>query len=106
MFYHAFKGARQLHPSKGFRKLLGLGEEKTDQQLAEEEMDKAAALLATLTDEQRHDLVKTKSLPALLSLAEDAPGLIPDFLESLRTASPEPHQGEGEPGTTSKRKSE
>lgn len=91
VFFHAFKGARQLHPSKGFRKLLGLGEEMTDQQLAQEEMDKAAALLATLTDEQRLNLVRTKNLPTLLSLAEDTPGLIPDFLETLRPASPEPH---------------
>ena len=83
VFFYAFKGARQLHPSKGFRKLLGLGEEKTDQQLAEEEMDKEAALLATLTHEQRLDLIRTKNLPTLLSLAEDSPGLIPDFLQSI-----------------------
>ena len=47
-------------------------------------MDKAAALLATLTDEQRHDLIRTKNLPTLLILAEDSPGLIPEFLESIR----------------------
>lgn len=98
VFFYAFKGSHQLHPSKGFRKLLGLGEEKTDQQLAEEEMDKEAALLATLTHEQRLDLIRTKNLPRLLSLAEDSPGLIPDFLKSIeRPASPEPHNGEGEP---------
>lgn len=79
-FYRSFKGTRQLYWSNGLRKLLGLTTEKTDQQLAEEEMDKAAALLATITDEQRLILVRTKKLPFLLVLAEDSPGLILDFL--------------------------
>lgn len=84
VFFGAFKGSRQLYWSNGLRALLGLEAEKTDEQLAQEEMDKAAALLATLTDEQRHDLIRTKNLPTLLILAEDSPGLIPDFLESIR----------------------
>jgi Replication protein len=84
VFFGAFKGSRQLYWSNGLRALLGLESEKSDEQLAQEEMDKAAALLATLTDEQRHDLIRTKNLPTLLILAEDSPGLIPDFLESIR----------------------
>lgn len=84
VFFGAFKGSRQLYWSNGLRALLGLEAEKTDEQLAQEEMDKAAALLATLTDEQRHDLIRTKNLPTLLILAEDSPGLIPEFLDSLR----------------------
>ena len=35
--------------------------EATDQQLAEEEMDSAAAILATLTDLQRLDLIRTRT---------------------------------------------
>lgn len=83
-FFRAFKGSRQLYWSNGLRALLGLKKEKSDQEVAEEEMDTAAALLATLTDEQRFDLVRTRQLPALLSLAEDSPGLIPEFLASLQ----------------------
>lgn len=82
-FFWSFRGTRQLYWSNGLRKLLGLSAEKTDQELAEEEMDKAAALLATLTDYQRFDLIRTKNLPALLTLAEDAPGMIPEFLKSI-----------------------
>jgi Replication protein len=105
-FFKAFKGSRQLYWSNGLRALLGLDKEKSDQELAEEEMDTAAALLATLSEEERFDLIRTRNLPTLLSLAEDSPGLIPDFLQSLRRpASPEPHQGEGEPGTPPRRKS-
>lgn len=47
-------------------------------------MDPAAALLATLTERQRFDLIRTRKLPSLLRLAEDSPGLIPDFLETLQ----------------------
>lgn len=83
-FFKAFKGSRQLYWSNGLRDKLGLKKEKSDQELAEEEMDTAAALLATLTDEQRFDLIRTRKLPVLLSLAEDSPGLIPEFLQSLR----------------------
>ncbi|XP_019052197.1 PREDICTED: uncharacterized protein LOC109114302, partial [Nelumbo nucifera] len=56
VFFRAFRGSRQLYWSNGLRALLGLKAEVTDQQLAEEEMDTAAALLATLTDLQRLDL--------------------------------------------------
>ena len=84
VFFRSFKGARQLYWSNGLRKLLGLQKEATDQELAEKEMDTVAAVLATLTDAQRFDLIRTKSLPKLLNLAEDAPGLIPEFLESIQ----------------------
>ena len=82
-FSRSFKGARQLYWSNGLRKLLGLQKELSDAELAEAEMDTAAAVLATLTNEQRFDLVRTRNLPRLLNLAEDSPGLIPEFLDSL-----------------------
>jgi hypothetical protein len=84
IFFRSFKGARQLYWANGLRKLLGLQKEATDEELAEKEMDTEAAVLATLTDEQRFDLIRTNSLPKLLNLAEDDPGLIPEFLESIR----------------------
>jgi hypothetical protein len=83
-FFRGFKGERQIRPSNGIRALLGLTKEKTDNELAEKEMDPLAALLATLIDEQRRDLIFAKKLPNLLNLAEDSPGLIPDFLDSVR----------------------
>lgn len=83
-FFKAMKGVPQIYPSNGIRALLGLNKEKTDQELAEEEMDPMAAILATLTDQQRLDLIRLRKLPDLLNLAEDSPGLIPDFLDSVR----------------------
>lgn len=82
-FFRSFKGTRQLYWSNGLRARLGLKKEKTDQELAEEEMDPMAAILATLTDQQRLDLIRLRKLPDLLNLAEDSPGLIPDFLDSV-----------------------
>ena len=46
-----FKGERQLYWSQGLRELLGLAEEKSDQDLAEEQSE-VAIILATLTWEQ------------------------------------------------------
>jgi len=82
-FFSAFKGTRQLYWSNGLRDLLGLSEEKTDQELAEEEMDPLAGLLATLTA-YWFDIGTTKTLPRLLNRAEDAPSLIPELLEEIR----------------------
>lgn len=82
-FFRAFKGSRQLYWSNGLRDKLGLKKEKSDKEVAEEQMDPAAALLATLTERQRFVLIRTRKLPSLLRLAEDSPGLIPDFLETL-----------------------
>jgi len=86
VFFFAFKGARQLYWSNGLRALLGLTKEKTDQELAEEEMDPVAAILAVL-NAYWPLIVKTKLLPDLLNLAEDSPGLIPDFLFALKNAN-------------------
>jgi hypothetical protein len=83
-FAKAFKGARQLYWSNGLRALLGLKKELSDKELAEKEMDTAAIVLATLTNEQRFDLIRTRNLPTLLNLAEDNPGSIPAFLESIK----------------------
>ena len=82
-FFHAFKGTRQLYWSNGLRDLLGLSQEKTDQELAEEEMDPLAGLLAVLTA-YWFDIGTTKTLPRLLNRAEDAPSLIPELLEEIR----------------------
>lgn len=54
LFIHyagALKGQRQLYWSRGLRELLGLAEEKSDQDLAEEQSE-VAIILATLTWEQ------------------------------------------------------
>ena len=83
-FFKAFKGKRQLYWSNGLRDLLGLKKEKTDKELAEAEMDRLAALLRTLTREEHFLVVKTKSQPMLLTLADDCPDLIPEFIQSLR----------------------
>jgi hypothetical protein len=47
-FARAFKGKRQIVLSRGLRQDLGMGSEKTDQELAEEEKDKAI-IIAILT---------------------------------------------------------
>lgn len=82
-FFHGFKGAHQLHPSKGFRTLLGLGNAKSDQELAEEEIDPQAALLACL-NLHWPDIQITRSNARLLNQAEDSPDLIPDLLALIR----------------------
>lgn len=82
-FFTAFKGTRQLYWSNGLRDLLGLGQEKTDQELAEEEVDPLAGLLATLTA-YWFDIGITKTLPQILNRAEDAPSFISDLLEEIR----------------------
>lgn len=51
-FAAAFKGRHQLQWSRGCRAALGLGQELTDQQLAEAPQDRLALLLAALTDRQ------------------------------------------------------
>jgi hypothetical protein len=84
-FTRAFKGARQLYWSNGLRKLLGLKKELSDKELAEQELDPVALLLATLTNEQRFALIQTRSLPTLLNLAEDNPGAVPGFLAQVTT---------------------
>lgn len=84
VFFRAFKGSRQLYWSNGLRTILGLKKDKSDQEVAEEQMDPAAALLATLTEQQRFDLIEARKLPKLLCLAEDKPSLIPDYLEYVK----------------------
>ena len=43
-YAHCFKGLRQLHWSPLLRELLGLGDEKSDEELAEEQQEEAAAI--------------------------------------------------------------
>lgn len=81
-FFYGFKGAHQLHPSKGFRTLLVLGKSKSDQELAEEQIDPEAALLATL-NAYWPDIVTTRSNARLLNMAEDSPSQIPELLEVI-----------------------
>ena len=85
-FFWGFKGTRQLYWSNGLRSLLGLSQEKTDQEVAEEEMDPVAALLATL-NAHWPDIVATRSLPRLLDRAEDCPAYIPELLEEIHVAA-------------------
>ena len=83
VYLKAFKGSRQLYWSNGLRDLLGIQKEETDKELAEKEMDKDAALIATLTDGQRFALIRKKKLPWLLCMAEDDPEGIPAWLDDL-----------------------
>jgi hypothetical protein len=82
LFYEAFKGERQLVWSKKVRQLLQLGEELTDEQLAQEQTE-SASVLAQLEDEQWFMLRKLGLDLDLLDLAETHPERVPEFLRRL-----------------------
>ena len=77
----AFKGSRQLHWSKGLKKLLAI-EDFTDEELNVIEDDQAYEL-AQLTVQQWRAVLFTRSEAALLDLAERDPSKIQNFLSRL-----------------------
>lgn len=89
VYYENFKGRRQLYWSNGLRKLLGLVEEKTDEELAAE-IEETAVLVCELTDDQWRLIARTNSQAELLHLAERCPDWIPHYLELLYDANPPP----------------
>lgn len=86
-FAIASKGKRQLVYSKGLRDLLGLGEDKTDEELSQEGED-PSWILTTLTPEQFKPIMareKGGALARVLLAARDAggdPGAFWDYLEA------------------------
>ena len=88
LFYEAFKGERQLVWSKKVRELLRLGEELTDEQLAQEQTE-AASVVAQLEPEDWCMLRNLGMKLDLLELAETRPERVPDFLHRLRAMTRE-----------------
>lgn len=85
VFFSSFTAVptRQLYWSNGLRSLLGLSLEKTDQEVAEEQTDVLADVLAVL-NAHWPDIILTKSIARLLNQAEDSADLIPDLLAEIR----------------------
>ena len=88
LFYEAFKGERQLVWSAKVRELLRLGEELTDEQLAQEQTE-AASVVAQLEPEDWCMLRNLGMALDLLDLAETRPERVPDFLHRLRAMTRE-----------------
>ncbi len=81
-FAEAFKGRRQLVWSKGLKALLAVSE-KTDEEIAQEEVEDPVVVLAQFTESQWRQIYRTRSEPVLLDLAEKSPESIPFFLMLL-----------------------
>lgn len=79
-FAQVFKGKRQLHWSRGLKKLYAIGE-KNDDELAQEKEDDFAVWLGTITIEQWRDVLAVEGRGAVLSIA--AHGGWPAVLEYL-----------------------
>jgi Replication protein len=67
-FSTVFKGKRQLHWSRGLKKLYAIGE-RTDEQLATDAEDDFSVLLGTLTVDQWRDVLAVDGRGPLLSIA-------------------------------------
>lgn len=87
VYAKTFKGQRQLIWSVGLRQLLGLGEEKTDQQQAEADPEQTAQTVATVTNRQRIAVIRAKAWSDVLILAEDSPGEIQAYLVELQRSN-------------------
>jgi hypothetical protein len=84
LFYDAFKGERQLVWSPKVRELLRLGEELTDEQLAQEQIE--AATVEVRLEPEDWCMLRKLGMPLdLLELAETRPERIPNFLNTLRS---------------------
>lgn len=84
IYHDAFKGKRQLYWSNGLRKLLGLDQEASDEELAAAQTE-SAALLATLTADQWRAIVHASAQSHVLDVAEDHPERLGGLLEYLVT---------------------
>ena len=84
LFYDAFKGERQLVWSPKVRELLRLGEELTDEQLAQEQIE--AATVEVRLEPEDWCMLRKLGMPLdLLELAETRPERVPNFLNTLRS---------------------
>lgn len=92
IYAKAFKGQRQLYWSNGLRKTLGLGQEKTDQELAEADPDEAAITVFTLSLNQQIFMTRNSAHSEVLVLAESNIESLPHFFGQTR------ERAEGAPG--------
>lgn len=83
-FADAFEGKRQLHWSRGLKKLYAIGE-KTDDQLAHDKEDDLAVLLGAITMEQWRDVLAVEGRGAVLSIAARGGWLaVLDYLHGIK----------------------
>ena len=85
VYASAFRGRRQLYWSNGLRKLLELAQEQTDDELIAQAEDEQASVLATLTVKQWRAIRRYHQEAHLLTVAEDAPGLLQSIIDRLVT---------------------
>ena len=83
VYVDAFTGRRQLHWSKGLKKLLSIAE-LSDDEIANKPEDERALLLASITDEQWKIIYRRHLESAVLDLAEVSVDAMRFFLQSLR----------------------
>jgi hypothetical protein len=83
-FAEVFKGKRQLHWSRGLKKLYSIGE-KNDDELAQEKEDDFAVWLGNITIEQWRDVLAVEGRGAVLSIAASSgwPAVV-IYLDSIR----------------------
>lgn len=82
-YYGAFKGKRQLAWSKGLRAFLGLGVEKTDEEIAAE-TEESASLFARLSPDDWRIVLKTDKRGELLEVAKLGKTAFDEFLRRLK----------------------
>lgn len=85
-FCRVFKGKKQLHWSRGLRKLLGLGAEKTDKELAES-LEDEAVVIGSLSRYEWGVILKKRATGIVLELGRYwGWSAIRAFVDSLRSA--------------------
>jgi hypothetical protein len=84
----AFAGRRQLYWSNGLRAKLALAKELSDEELVAKPDDEEASVLATLTVEQWKAIRRKGQQAHILTVAESAPGLLHQVVDSLCKAMP------------------
>ena len=89
IYAEAFKGQRQLYWSNGLRKVLGLAEEKTDQELAEADPKEPARTVASITNKQRISMIRRYAWSNVLIIAESDPSALPDLWRELTGEDPD-----------------
>ena len=82
-YAEAFAGRRQLHWSKGLKKLLAVAD-LSDEEITNKPDDEPALLLATITDEQWSLIYRRRMESAVLDLAEVSVDALRRFLEWLK----------------------
>ncbi|MDP3425701.1 MAG: hypothetical protein Q8S32_18315 [Burkholderiaceae bacterium] len=85
IYAQAFKGNRQLYWSNGLRKLLGLGLEKSDEEVAQADPEETAVTVATVNNTQRLAMIRACAWSEVLIVAEHDPSGLPDLWQELIT---------------------